>query len=278
MRFSVLSPIGHDPHPLTGELPSPADRFEEVIATASVAEELGFDSYSVGERHAGAFLSSSPSVVLGAIAARTSTIRLLTGVTVVAILDPVRVAEDFATLDQIARGRIELVVGKGAEAGHFDLFGLDEERQWDLQKEKYELLRRLWTEEGVDWEGEFRPPLKNVTTVPRPHDGLPRIWHGSATSLNSPSWRRNTAIRSSPPTPSSRARRTRSSSRTTGSGSRRAGTIRRRPGWRRAPAGCSSPTARRRRSPSTRSCTRRGCGRRSSRIWRGRPATHCSAR
>ncbi|MEU3263064.1 LLM class flavin-dependent oxidoreductase [Streptomyces bacillaris] len=186
MRFSVLSPIGHDPHPLTGELPSPADRFEEVIATASVAEELGFDSYSVGERHAGAFLSSSPSVVLGAIAARTSTIRLLTGVTVVAILDPVRVAEDFATLDQIARGRIELVVGKGAEAGHFDLFGLDEERQWDLQKEKYELLRRLWTEEGVDWEGEFRPPLKNVTTVPRPHDGLPRIWHGSATSLNSP--------------------------------------------------------------------------------------------
>ncbi|MET9929117.1 MULTISPECIES: LLM class flavin-dependent oxidoreductase [unclassified Streptomyces] len=186
MRFSVLSLIGHDPHPLTGELPSPADRFEEVIATATVAEELGFDSCSVGERHAGAFLSSSPSVVLGAIAARTSTIRLLTGVTVVAILDPVRVAEDFATLDQISRGRIELVVGKGAEAGHFDLFGLDEERQWDLQKEKYELLRRLWTEEGVDWEGEFRPPLKNVTTVPRPYDGLPRVWHGSATSLNSP--------------------------------------------------------------------------------------------
>nr|WP_225994905.1 LLM class flavin-dependent oxidoreductase [Streptomyces arboris] len=92
MRFSVLSLIGHDPHPLTGELPSPADRFEEVIATAAVAEELGFDSYSVGERHAGAFLSSSPSVMLGAIAARTRTIRLLTGVTVVAILDPVRVA------------------------------------------------------------------------------------------------------------------------------------------------------------------------------------------
>ncbi|MCW7991123.1 luciferase, partial [Streptomyces platensis subsp. clarensis] len=72
------------------------------------------------------------------------------------------------------------------EAGHFDLFGLDEERQWDLQKERYELLRRLWTEEGVDWEGEFRPPLKNVTTVPRPYAGPPRIWHGSATSLNSP--------------------------------------------------------------------------------------------
>lgn len=186
MKFSVLSLIGHAPHPLTGELPTAADRFHEVIETAVAAERLGFDAYAVGERHAGPFLSSSPGVVLGALAARTSSIRLLTGVTVVAILDPVRVAEDFATLDQISRGRIELVVGKGAEAGHFDLFGLDEERQWDLQKEKYELLRRLWAEEGVDWEGEFRPPLKNTTTVPRPYAGLPRIWHGSATSLNSP--------------------------------------------------------------------------------------------
>ncbi|WP_329114761.1 LLM class flavin-dependent oxidoreductase [Streptomyces sp. NBC_01465] len=185
MKFSVLSIIGHTPHPLTGELLSPADRLAEVVETGVAAERLGFDAYAVGERHAGPFLSSSPTVVLGALASRTSRIRLLTGVTVVAILDPVRVAEDYATLDQLSRGRIELVVGKGAEAGHFSLFGLDEERQWDLQKEKYELLRRLWTEEGVDWEGEFRPPLKNVTTVPRPYDGLPRIWHGSATSLNS---------------------------------------------------------------------------------------------
>ncbi|MET7622595.1 LLM class flavin-dependent oxidoreductase [Streptomyces sp. NPDC005408] len=186
MKFQVLSLINHAPHPLTGELSPAADRFEEVLALGEAAERLGFDAFSVGERHAGPFLSSSPTVVLSALAARTSRIKLLTGVTVVAILDPVRVAEDYATLDQLSRGRIELVVGKGAEAGHFDLFGLDEERQWDLQKEKYELLRRLWVEEGVDWEGEFRPPLHGVTTVPRPYAGLPRIWHGSATSLNSP--------------------------------------------------------------------------------------------
>ncbi|WP_406141163.1 LLM class flavin-dependent oxidoreductase [Streptomyces sp. NBC_01089] len=186
MKFQVLSLISHAPHPLTGELPSAADRLAEVVDTGVAAERLGFDGYAVGERHAGPFLSSSPTVVLGAIAARTSTIRLLTGVTVVAILDPVRVAEDYATLDQLSRGRIELVVGKGAEAGHFDLFGLDEERQWDLQREKYELLRRLWSEEEVDWEGEFRPALRGVTTLPRPYRGLPRIWHGSATSLNSP--------------------------------------------------------------------------------------------
>ena len=186
MKFSVLSLIGHAPHPLTGELPSPADRFDEVLATGEAAERLGFDAYAIGERHAGPFLSSSPTVVLGALAARTSRIRLMTGVTVVAVLDPVRVAEDYATLTQLARGRIELVIGKGAEAGHFGLFGLDEARQWDLQAEKYALLRRLWSEEHLDWEGEFRPPLKDVTTVPRPYDGLPRIWHGSATSRHSP--------------------------------------------------------------------------------------------
>lgn len=186
MKFQVLSLISHAPHPLTGELPSAADRLAEVVDVGVAAEQLGFDGYAVGERHAGPFLSSSPTVVLGALAARTSRIRLLTGVTVVAILDPVRVAEDYATLDQLSRGRIELVVGKGAEAGHFDLFGLDEERQWDLQKERYELLRRLWSEEGIDWEGEFRPALHRATTLPRPYDGVPRIWHGSATSLNSP--------------------------------------------------------------------------------------------
>ncbi|KPI16284.1 luciferase family protein [Actinobacteria bacterium OK074] len=187
MKFQVLSIIHHAPHPLTGELPSATDRLGQVIEVGVAAERLGFESYAVGERHAGPFLSSSPTVVLGALAALTSRIRLLTGVTVVAILDPVRVAEDYATLSQIARGRVELVIGKGAEAGHFELFGLDEERQWDLQKEKYELLRRLWTEEGVDWEGEFRPALKNATTVPRPYEGRPpRVWHGSATSLNSP--------------------------------------------------------------------------------------------
>ncbi|MBD0712217.1 MULTISPECIES: LLM class flavin-dependent oxidoreductase [unclassified Streptomyces] len=186
MKFQVLTIVPHYPHPLTGDILSPADRLEQVVALGETAERLGFDAYAVGERHAGPYLSSAPTVLLGALAARTTRIRLLTGVTVVAILDPVRVAEDYATLDQLSRGRIDLVVGKGAEAGHFDLFGLDEERQWDLQKEKYELLRRLWTEEGVDWAGEFRPALKNVTTVPRPYAGPPRIWHGSATSLNSP--------------------------------------------------------------------------------------------
>ncbi|MBB5937310.1 LLM class flavin-dependent oxidoreductase [Streptomyces zagrosensis] len=187
MRFQVLTIGGHAPHPLTGQLDSAADRLAEMVETGVVAEELGFDAYAVGERHAGPFLSSSPTVLLGALAARTTRIRLLTGVTVAAILDPVRVAEDYATVDQLSRGRVELVVGKGAEMGHFDLFGLDESLQWEYQAEKYELLRRLWHEQKVTWEGRFRPPLTDATTLPRPYgDRPPRIWHGSATSLNSP--------------------------------------------------------------------------------------------
>ncbi|MFD5320708.1 LLM class flavin-dependent oxidoreductase [Streptomyces sp. NPDC127098] len=185
MRFSVLTIVGNAPHPVTGAVTPTAERFDEVVGNGVLAERLGFDAYAVGERHAGTFVSSSPTVLLGALAARTSRIRLMTGVTVLAILDPVRVAEDYATLDQLSRGRIELVVGKGAEAGHFDLFGLDEARQWEYQAEKYELLRRLWREEGVDWQGEFRPALKGVTTVPRPFAGPPRVWHGSATSPHS---------------------------------------------------------------------------------------------
>ncbi|WP_405551646.1 LLM class flavin-dependent oxidoreductase [Streptomyces sp. NBC_01171] len=187
MRFQVLTIGGHAPHPLTGEQASAAHRLTEIVETGVAAEELGFDAYAIGERHAGPFLSSSPTVLLGALAARTSRIRLLTGVTVLAILDPVRVAEDYATLHQLSHGRLELVIGKGAEAGHFDLFGLDEGLQWDYQAEKYELLRRLWREEDVTWQGKFRPPLTGVTTLPRPYEGRPpRVWHGSATSLNSP--------------------------------------------------------------------------------------------
>ncbi|MGW3164074.1 LLM class flavin-dependent oxidoreductase [Streptomyces sp. NPDC001142] len=167
----MLSLIARAPHPLVRHLPFPAERFEEVIGTGVVAERPGFDAYATGERHAGPFLSSSPSVVLGALAAPTSAIRLPTGVTVVAILDPVRMAEDFATLDPISGGRIERVVGKGAEAGHFSLLGLDEERRWDRRKEKHELPRRLWADESVEREGEFRPALKNTTSLSGRCDG-----------------------------------------------------------------------------------------------------------
>ena len=185
MKFQVLDIIPYRQDPVTGRQVSPADRFAQTVQAARRAEELGYDAVSVGERHAGAFLSSAPTVLLGAIAAVTTRIRLQTGVTVLSLLDPVRVAEDYATIDQLSRGRLELTIGKGNEARHFPLFGLDIEDQWDLIAEKYELLRRLWRETEVSWSGEFRAPLVGVTTLPRPFAGAPRVWHGSATTLAS---------------------------------------------------------------------------------------------
>ncbi|MDP5228593.1 MULTISPECIES: LLM class flavin-dependent oxidoreductase [Arthrobacter] len=186
MKFQVLDIIPHLKNPFTGEIVSTADRLAQVVETAQRAEELGFDSFSVGERHAGEFISSSPTTVLAAIAAVTSRIRLQSGVTVLSVLDPVRVAEDYATIDQLSRGRLELVIGKGNEVLQYPLFGHSLDDQWELLEEKYGLLRRLWREEGLTWEGRFRPALTEpTTTTPRPYGGAPRVWHGSATSLTS---------------------------------------------------------------------------------------------
>ena len=186
MKFQVLDIIPHVKNPVTGEIVSTADRLNQVVETARRAEKLGFDSFSVGERHAGEFVSSSPTTVLAAIAAVTSRIRLQTGVTVLSVLDPVRVAEDYATIDQLSRGRLELVIGKGNEVLQYPLFGLSLDDQWDLLAEKYALLRTLRRKESVTWSGHFRSPLTEpTTTTPRPFAGSPRIWHGSATTLTS---------------------------------------------------------------------------------------------
>ncbi len=185
MRFQVLDIVPHIQNPVTGRLVRPDERLAQAVASARHAEELGFDAVALGERHAGGFLSSGVTVLLGAIAASTSRVRLQTGVTVLSILDPLRVAEDYATLDQLSRGRVEIVIGKGNELRQLPMFGIEQGRQWDALAEKYELLRRLWREEDVTWSGEFRRPLEEVTSLPRPYAGAPRVWHGSATTLTS---------------------------------------------------------------------------------------------
>ncbi|MGL6236334.1 MAG: LLM class flavin-dependent oxidoreductase [Segniliparus sp.] len=182
MRFQVLDIVFNPPSPVTGETVPPADRLNRVVETAVLAERLGFDSFAVGERHAGEVLSSSPAVILGAIAASTSRILLSTGVTVLSLHDPVRVAEDYCTIDNLSRGRLEIVIGKGNEVLQYPLAGKDIDKQYEYLQENYELLRRLLREEHVDWEGKHRAKLEGATTLPRPYDGPFRIWHGSATS------------------------------------------------------------------------------------------------
>src|SRR6202161_1359851 len=184
MRFQVLDILPHLQNPVTGGMASPAERYAQALASARRAEELGFDAVAVGERHAGPFLSSGVTVLLGAIAAATSRVRIQTGVCVLSVLDPLRVAEDYATIDQLSRGRLELVIGKGNELRQLPMFGVESGQQWEQLAEKYELLRRLWREEKVTWDGRFRGPLREVTSLPRPFAGAPRIWHGSGPPLS----------------------------------------------------------------------------------------------
>jgi alkanesulfonate monooxygenase SsuD/methylene tetrahydromethanopterin reductase-like flavin-dependent oxidoreductase (luciferase family) len=182
MKFALFSLVMNIPNAITGETLTDQQKFQNVLAQAVLAEELGFAAYGIGERHGAPFLSSSPPVILTAIAARTRHIRLLTTVTVLSVLDPVRVAEDYATLDHLSGGRLELIIGKGNDPRHYPLFGITEEEQWDSLAERYALLRRLWDEENVTWQGRYRPPLTNVTTQPRPFQQPIPIWHGSASS------------------------------------------------------------------------------------------------
>jgi len=185
MRFQVLDILPHLKNPVTGRLVRTDERFAQALTSARYAEEFGFDAVALGERHAGAFLSAGVPVLLGAIAATTSRVRIQTGVSVLSIQDPLRVAEDYATIDQLSRGRLELVIGKGNELRQLPMFGIENGDQWAALEEKYELLRRLWREENVTWQGRFRGPLHEVTSLPRPFAGAPRIWHGSATTLTS---------------------------------------------------------------------------------------------
>lgn len=194
MKFALYSLVAN----YSGGM-SQRDRLRRVIDEAVFAEQLGFDAYGVGERHGEPFLSSSPPVILAAVAENTEHVRLLTTLTVISVLDPVRVAEDYATLDQLSGGRLELMIGKGNDPRHFPLFGLEESRQWEYQAEKFELLRRLWYEEKVTWSGH------HWTRSPPSHDRF-TTGPGSGTAArpapNRPSWRRNGVTRCSPRTAS----------------------------------------------------------------------------
>ncbi|MFY1701769.1 LLM class flavin-dependent oxidoreductase [Micromonospora sp. WMMA1923] len=185
MKFLLITLITHLPDPVTGRSRSTTERFRQVVDHAVLAEELGFDGYGVGERHERPFISSSPPAVLSHIAARTSTIRLFTAVTTLSLLDPVRAYEDYATLDHLSGGRLDLIIGKGNGAAQAQLFHVTAEDQWERNREGYELFRRLWREERVTWSGRFRPPLVDAETWPRPLQQPIRIWHGSATSRES---------------------------------------------------------------------------------------------
>jgi alkanesulfonate monooxygenase SsuD/methylene tetrahydromethanopterin reductase-like flavin-dependent oxidoreductase (luciferase family) len=182
VKFLAITLIVHAPDPLTGVLKSTSERFDEVVADAVLAEELGFDGYGVGERHERPFISSSPPVVLSYVAAKTTKIKLFTTVTTLSLLDPVRAFEDYSTLDHLSGGRLELMIGKGNGSAQRQLFAVTPDDQWDRNAEAYDLFRQLWRSDRVTWSGRFRPALHDAEALPRPRQESIRIWHGSATS------------------------------------------------------------------------------------------------
>ncbi len=164
------------PDPATGATISHGERIRQVIAEAEVADEVGLDVYGVGEHHRPDFAVSSPATVLAAIAARTSRIRLSPAVTVLSSDDPVRVYQQFATLDLISRGRAELLVGRGSFIESFPLFGQSLADYDDLFAEKLDLLLQIRDNERVTWSGRFRAPIEDRAVYPRAQqDPLP-VW------------------------------------------------------------------------------------------------------
>ena len=157
---------------------APADRMRDLIEQIVRADQAGLHSFGIGEHHRREFLDSAPAVILGAAAARTERIRLTSAVSVLSATDPVRLFQEFATLDLLSRGRAEMVVGRGSSIEAFPLFGFDLEDYDALFAEKLELLLKVRDEEHVHWKGRFRPELTGQGVYPRPVQQPLPIWVG----------------------------------------------------------------------------------------------------
>ena len=157
---------------------SPSDRLRNLVEQIEYADQVGLDSFGIGEHHRREFLDSAPAVILGAAAARTERIRLTSAVTVLSSADPVRVFQNFATIDLLSQGRAEMVVGRGSFVDSFPLFGFRLEDYDSLFAEKLELLLKIRENEHVHWSGKHRAALTGQGVYPRPvQDSLP-IWLG----------------------------------------------------------------------------------------------------
>ena len=164
------------PDPKTGNLISPAQRLKNLIETIELADQVGLDVFGLGEHHRPDFVASAPAVILAAAAARTKQIRLTSTVTVLSSDDPVRVFQDFATLDLLSQGRAEIMAGRGSFIESFPLFGYDLHDYDDLFAEKLELLLKLRENERITWSGKHRPALNDLGIYPRPlQDKIP-VW------------------------------------------------------------------------------------------------------
>jgi probable LLM family oxidoreductase len=166
------------PDPATGKLPSATDRMASLLEEVEVADRVGLDVFGIGEHHRAEFLDSAPAIILAAAAARTGQIRLTSAVTVLSAADPVRIFQEFATLDLIARGRAEIIVGRGSFGEAYPLFGMDPRDYDELFAEKLDLLLKLNDTTYPIWKGRFRAALEGQGVYPRPHQPRLPLWIG----------------------------------------------------------------------------------------------------
>lgn len=175
-ELGLYSFVELTPDPYTGELLTPADRLAQELERIELAEQVGLNVYAIGEHHRPDFVSSAPAVILAAAAARTQKIRLSSAVTVLSSDDPVRVFQQFATLDLLSSGRAEIMAGRGSFIESFPLFGYDLSDYNELFAEKLELLLNIRASDYVSWSGELRPPLNHLGVFPRPVQNPLPVW------------------------------------------------------------------------------------------------------
>lgn len=180
MQFGIFSVSDITRNAITGETPSEAARIDAIGRIAKRADEVGLDVFAIGEHHNPPFFSSSPTTLLAHIAARTDNILLSTSTTLITTNDPVRLAEEYAMLQHLSKGRMDLMLGRGNTGPVYPWFGQEIRNGVPLALEHYNLLHKLWREDVVNWEGSFRTPLQGFTSTPRPLDDVPPfVWHGA---------------------------------------------------------------------------------------------------
>ncbi|MFS0600129.1 LLM class flavin-dependent oxidoreductase [Peribacillus frigoritolerans] len=176
-EFGVYS-LGERIPDTNGNIPTAQSRVEEIIQMAKMADEAGLDIFGVGEHHRLDFVTSSYAMLLAAIARETKNIKLTSTLSVISTADPVRVYEDFATLDLLSNGRTEIILGRGAFLESFSLFGANLNDYNELFEEKLNLFLKLQEQEVVSWHGNFRSPLQNAQIAPRPVQKKLPVWIG----------------------------------------------------------------------------------------------------
>ena len=183
MQFGIFTVGDVTTDPTNDTTPTEHQRIKAILTIAQKVEEVGMEVFALGEHHNPPFVPSSPTTMLGYIAAKTERLILSTATTLITTNDPVKIAEDYAMLQHVADGRVDLMMGRGNTGPVYPWFGKDIRDGIPLAIENYALLQRLWREDFVNWEGKFRTPLQGFQSTPRPLDGVaPFVWHGSIRS------------------------------------------------------------------------------------------------